>query len=63
MFKEKEIRMPIASTNTTSGLVSALQLVDTTPSEIFATVRNDTSELEMQHIIYSPIELPKKSQE
>ena len=52
--------MPIASTNTTSGLVSVLRLAGTTPSEIFATVRNDTSELEMQHITYSPIELPKK---
>lgn len=57
---EKEIKMPIASTNTTSGLVSALQLVDATPNEMFATVRNDTSELEMQRITYSPIELPKK---
>ena len=57
---EKEIKMPIASTNTTSGLVSVLQLVDTTPSEMFATVRNDTSELEMQRITY-PIELPKKN--
>jgi len=57
---EKEIKMPVASTNTTSGLVSVLQLVDTTPSEMFATVRNDTSELEVQRIIYSPIELPKK---
>ncbi|MCW3131958.1 MAG: hypothetical protein N2V73_04480 [Candidatus Methanospirare jalkutatii] len=58
---EKEIKMPIASTNTTSGLVSVLQLVDTTPSEMFATVRNDTSELEVQRIMYSPIELPKKN--
>jgi|GEM_PF-1785326 len=59
MLEKKEIKMPIASTNTTSGLVSVLQLVDTTPSEMFATVRNDTSELEMQRITY-PIELPKK---
>lgn len=52
MFAEKEIKMPITSTNTTTGLVSALQLVDTTPSEIFATVRNDTSKIEIQRIIY-----------
>jgi len=38
---EKEMKMPIASTNTISGLVSVLQLVDTTPSEMFATVRID----------------------
>jgi len=37
-----------------------LQLVDTTASEMFATVRNDTSELELQRITYRPIELPKK---
>ena len=61
MFEKKDIKMPIASTNTTSGLVSALQLVDTTSSEMFATVRNDTSESEIQRIIYSPVELPKKN--
>ncbi len=60
MFEKKDIKMPIASTNTTAGLVSALQLVDTTPSEMFASVREDTSESEIQRIIYSPIELPKK---
>jgi|Deesub1362A_J573_1020465.scaffolds.fasta_scaffold00419_5 hypothetical protein len=59
MLEKKDIKMPIASTNSTSGLVSALQLVDTTPSEIFATVRNDTSESQIQ-IVYSPIVLPKE---
>jgi len=54
---EKEMKIPVASIDTTSGLVSALQLVDTTPAEMFAIVRNDTSELELQRIIYSPIEL------
>ena len=60
MSDEEEIKMPKVSTSTTSGLVSVLQLVDTTPSEMFATVRNDTSGLEIQRITYSPIELPKK---
>lgn len=60
MFEEKEIKMPIALTDTTSGLVSALQLVDATSSEIFATVRNDTSEVETQRIIYPSMELPKE---
>ena len=59
MFEKKEIKMPIASTNSTTGLVSVLQLVGTTPSDMFATVRNDTSETEIQRIIFSPIELPK----
>ena len=36
----------------TPGLVSALQLVDATPSEMFATIRKDTSGLEMQHVTY-----------
>ena len=63
MFREKEIRMPIASTNTTSGLVSVLQLVDTTPSEMFATVRNDTSESEIQRITYLPVETPRREQQ
>jgi len=60
MFAEKEIKMPITSINTTTGLVSAIQLVDTTPSEIFATVRNDTSEVEIQRIIYPSVELPQQ---
>jgi len=59
MFEEKEIKIPIVSMDTTAGLVSAHQLVDATPSEMFATVRNDTSEVEIQRIIYSPVELPK----
>ena len=49
-----EKKIPIASTSTTPGLVSALQMIDATPNEIFATVRNDTSELEIQRITYFP---------
>ena len=60
MFGEKEIKMPIASTNTTAGLVSTLQLVDTTPGEIFATVRKDTSDVETQRIIYPSMRVPKE---
>jgi len=59
MLEKKDIKIPIASTNSTSGLVSALQLVDTTPSEIFATVRNDTSESQIQ-IVYFPVVFPKE---
>jgi soluble P-type ATPase len=60
MLEEKEIKIPIASTDTTSGLVSVMQLLDTTPGEIFATIKNDTSEIEIQRIIYPSMELPKK---
>jgi len=59
MFEEKEMKIPVISVNTTSGLVSAQQIVDTTPSEMFATVRNDTSKVEtVQRIIYPSVELP-----
>lgn len=60
MFEEKEIKLPVASINTTSGLVSYLQLVDTTSSEMFATTRKDTSEIETRCIIYPSVELPKE---
>jgi len=58
--REKKIKIPVVSMTTTSGLVSALQLVDTTSSELFATIRNDTTEVEIQRIRYSPINLPKE---
>lgn len=61
MFKEeKEVEMPIIPINATAGLVSVLQLLDTTSSEIFAAIREDTSEVETQRIIY-PIELQKEA--
>jgi len=56
---EKEIKMPIISTDTTSGLASAMQLMDTTASEIFAKTKDETSETETQQVIYLPMRLPE----
>jgi len=58
MVDEKEREIPIASMDTTIGLVSAMQLVDTTPSEIFVTPRNETSDTEILRMIYPSVELP-----
>lgn len=52
MHEEKEMEMPIVLIDTTVGLTSALQLIDTTSGEIFIAVRNDTTETEIQRIIY-----------
>uniref|UniRef100_A0A7V4NFW0 Uncharacterized protein n=1 Tax=Fervidobacterium pennivorans TaxID=93466 RepID=A0A7V4NFW0_FERPE len=60
MLEEKEIKMPIAGIHTTAGLVSIAQLINTTPSEIFALVKKETSEVATQYIIYPSISLPKK---
>jgi hypothetical protein len=60
MFDEKEIKLPVASTESTVGLVSAMQLLNTTPGEIFIIVRDDTSEEETQRIIYPSMEFPKQ---
>lgn len=59
MFEEKVIKMPITSINATTGLVSALEIIDTTLSGMFAKIRDDTSETEMQRIIYPSIRLLK----
>jgi hypothetical protein len=55
----KEIKLPEAFIYSTAGLVSGLQLVDTTSGDIFAPVRGDTSEVEMQRILYIPAEIPE----
>ena len=65
MMKEEEIKMRIFQINTTAGVVSASQLIDTTSSDIFIIMREDTSGVKIQQIIYSPtiIERPKESKE
>ena len=60
---EKEIKIPIISTDTTSGLVSATQLMDTTASEIFAKTKDETSETETEQIMYLPMTLPQVEEE
>jgi hypothetical protein len=46
----------------TAGVVSVLQLVDTTQSEDFATPNVNTSEVEKQRIIYSPALLAQEEE-
>jgi hypothetical protein len=47
----------------TAGVVSVLQLVDTTQSENFVTPNVTTSEAEMQRIIYCPVLLVRGEEE
>jgi hypothetical protein len=58
-MEEKEIKLPEAFIYSTAGLVSGLQLVDTTSGDIFARVRGDTSEMEMERILYIPEKIPE----
>jgi len=51
---EEKVKTSLALPDT-AGIVSVLQLVDTTQSENFATLSITTSEIEVQRIIYSPI--------
>lgn len=57
MSDSENIKIPIVIMNTTSGLTSALQLLDNTSSFMLATIRNDTSNQEILRIIYPPANL------
>lgn len=58
MFEKENIKIPFVSMYTTSGLVSILQMVDFTDNKIFFTnFRNDTSGIDVNQIVYSPIKI------
>ena len=62
MFEEKDIKIPTITMDNTPGLSSALQLVDSTANEMFATVNNNTSDDPCIRITYSPVVLPEELQ-
>lgn len=57
--KPEEIRLPILSTNKTSGLANILQLTDVTSNEVFA-IRDSTSKTEIIQIVSPPLKESEK---